>query len=302
MALGEPLGDPGCRPHRQHHLPGDQQCDTGQQQQQHQSAGGDGSAHQRDGALLAGQRENQIQLKVGDPRRSRGADQQRRTGEPLGAHGLVLITHLPGLDEIAQRARYLVHGAGGGGLTGAVTGNDQHRVEGTRQSRVRRLSGLGDQRGAGQLQTAVQRPRLFTADDPADDDTRPVDLLGRGANLDVEHPVGDLAGEHEAENHDDQGRQTQGQDHHPQLQRPAPDHGHRSTQRTRAPYQRARPAPRAAKAPLRGPGHCRGSSDAALTGWVTEVRPCNPLLERSRPPAGSPGPSRPWPATAGHAR
>ena len=42
MPLGEALGDPRGRPNRQDHLPGHQQRDAGQQQQQNHPAGGHG--------------------------------------------------------------------------------------------------------------------------------------------------------------------------------------------------------------------------------------------------------------------
>ena len=67
VSLGEPLGDPRRRAHRQHHLPRHQKRDAGQQEQQHQAAGGHGSPDQGDGVLLAGEREDQIQLEIADP-------------------------------------------------------------------------------------------------------------------------------------------------------------------------------------------------------------------------------------------
>ncbi len=60
-----------------------------------------------------------------------------------------------------------------------------------------------DQGVAGQLQAAVQGTALFTADDAADGDPGAFHLLGGGLDLDLENPVGDLAGQHEAENQDD---------------------------------------------------------------------------------------------------
>ena len=231
------------------------------------------------------------------PGRGRGADQQRRAGEALGVHGGVLVADLSGLDEVAQRLRDLVDRAGRGRRPRAVAGNHQHRVEGAGQRGAGGLAGLGDQGVAGQLQAAVQRARLFTADDAADGVAGPVDLLGGGAHLDVEHPVGDLAGEHEAEHQDHGQPKGQASERRPAIAasgarsaRP-PDSAHS------CPEPGGRTSPGTADAPPRAEDHQR-----AHVGRITEVRPCIPLLERSAPPAGSPGPSRPWPASAGHAR
>ena len=148
----------------------------------------------------------------------RGADDQRRTREAFGVHRRVLVGHLPGLDEIAQRVGQLVDGPGRGGGPRAITGHHQHRVERTGQTGAGGRVGFRRQRVAGQLQAAVQRARLFPADDPADRGPGPVDLLGGRADLDVKHAVGDLAGQHEAERQDHRQGHSERQSEHPKLQ------------------------------------------------------------------------------------
>ena len=99
MAVGESLGGPRRRAHWDHHLTGDHPGDPGQQHHQHHTAGGHGSANQRDRALLVAQREHQVQLEIVHPRHGRGADDQRRPREAVGVHRRVLIGNLAGLHE-----------------------------------------------------------------------------------------------------------------------------------------------------------------------------------------------------------
>ena len=143
-------------------------------------------------------------------------------------HGRVLVADLAGLDELAQGVGDLLHRACRGRRAGSVAGHHQHRVEGAGQAGTG-VGGAVDQRVAGQLQAAVQRARLLTADDAADSAARPVDLLGRRPHLHLEDAVGDLAGQHEAERQDDGQRQPDRQSDDAQLQRAPPGETHRST-------------------------------------------------------------------------
>jgi hypothetical protein len=132
-------------------------------------------------------------------------------------HRGVLVGRLPGLDEAAQRVGHLVDGSGRTRGARAVAGHQQHRVERTGEAGARGRVGLRRQCIAGQLKAAVQRARLLTVDDPSDGGARPLDLLDGGFDLDVEHPIGDLTGQHEAERQDHCQRQSKSQRHNSQL-------------------------------------------------------------------------------------
>ncbi len=91
-----------------------------------------------------------------------------------------------------------------------VAGHREHRVERARQTRPGVRLAV-DQGVARKLQTAVERARLLAADDAAHGVAGALDLLGGRADLDLEDAVGDLARQHEAEHHDDDHGQPEGQ-------------------------------------------------------------------------------------------
>ena len=220
-------------------------------------------------------------------------------------HRCVLVSRLPGFDEAAQRIGHLIDGSGRRGSPRPIARHHQHRIERTGHAGTGGRVGFRRQGVAGELEAAVQRARLLTVDDPTDGVTRPLDLVDRGLDLDVEHAVGDLAGQHKAERRDHCQRESKSQRDHSQLQRSAPGNSYGSTQRTHAARHGARAPPTTPNASPRAHIHVLPSAVSpplTIGARVTEVRPCIPLLERSTPQSGSQGLSQPWPADVGRAR
>ena len=188
-----------------------------------------------------------------------------RTGEALGVHRRVLVADLPGLDEVAQRSRASGHRARRRSRPAGRRRARPARRRTRRPDRRRRPVGLATVNGvAGQLQAAVQRARLFAADDAADGGAGPLDLLGGRADLGVEHAVGDLAGQHEAEHHDHGQRQPERQGDHPQLQRAAPRDGRRLDSTHSARASRGRSGPNDSECVASSPRSSAGHGGPAL--------------------------------------
>lgn len=270
-----------------------------EQQQQHDPGDEQRVLHGRHGGLLAGEREQQIQLQRTGRGRQRGADDQVRGPDAVLVDCVLKPREVVGLDELAQPLRHRgerpdVHRIG---VRLAAADAGQHRLEGAR-------GGTRARRGRGRdllervLQARVQRLRGLAAD--PDQFARGgvgkgLGLLDRGAALGVQQPFGDLVLQDHAE-HEHHGRgQRERRDRDAELQRVLPQFVERHRAAACENHDPGRQ-------PSRGAGG--GAEPPRETGHrtLTAGLPCTRLRAPSAPPRGAPGPSPPSSAGAGRAR
>ena len=243
-AVGESARDSRGRPDRQHHLPGDQRGDRGEQHQQDHPTDEHRAAHQRQARFLARQREDQVDLQRRDLG-TRAADDQRTPSVTVGVgDGGELVGDLVALDESAQFLWDLRDRTGGDLVRRCPADHRQRRVETPRGA-----AGLTGAATAGQRGSRVVELLLLAA---AGLDARhlvldraagTIHLLDSRVDLGFEEPVGDLTGQHDPEDRDHEERKGQRRDDDSQLQRPAPQVAECGPDGLEPGHDRARPPP-----------------------------------------------------------
>ncbi len=227
VTFGEFLGDLRGLPHGTHHLAGHQVRDGTEQHQQYRAAEQQGLLHDREGALLSGQREQQINLQWPGSGAHRGPHRQHRDRAVLALHGGDLGGQLAAFDELAQVLRHVLDRA-------------RRRLQPTVSRRVpvdqyglerpgHRLGGGlpgGSRRqpvqGGLQLLGHVVRVRVDRGQLSLQDRLAVLGLRDRGVLLGGHQLRGDLPLQHHAEHEHHGQRQGKGADHDAQLHRTPP--------------------------------------------------------------------------------